>query len=149
MFWTVQVPRQSQAARLEQRRAAERASGAVRILKKGAQPKTLATSFITSGFQSLPLTAINSHPPTEWAIDSRLRVRHDQLGNLRDIGTYEYDAIAAVGLFMCQLAPIAAFLWHRRVEGSSSSSASAACRSVKFNSIGNRDRRPRHTSCTT
>ena len=63
--------------------------------------------FENGGFRNLSLADINKYLPDEWKIDQNFLDTFDAAnsGTLRDIGTYEYDAVAAFGLLACQLAP--------------------------------------------
>ena len=62
----------------------------------------LGAQFVNT-FQSLSLPDIVKYLPDEWTIDSSYLASFDasNSGNIRDIGTYEYDAVAAAMLLAC------------------------------------------------
>ena len=66
----------------------------------------LGAQFVNT-FQSLSLPDIVKYLPDEWTIDSSYLASFDasNSGNIRDIGTYEYDAVAAAMLLACKVAP--------------------------------------------
>jgi hypothetical protein len=86
----------------------------------------------------------NSLLPADWQATQAFVSSFDALnsGYLRDVGTYEYDAIAALGLLACAVAPtgplnatFGADVWNART----TLEFTGLSGTVKFDAIGNRD----------
>eukprot|EP00966_Prymnesium_polylepis_P320846 7377205-Prymnesium_polylepis.1 len=85
-------------------------SGILRLLAAGGTADNARWGAFAAAFSSFDLTYHNAMMPGEWQVSTSWLSSFDALGNgyVRDVGTYEYDAVAAAGLIACQVAPTGA-----------------------------------------
>ena len=118
-------------------------SGALRVLAVGGVESNPRWASLLSVFPSLSPNYTNSLLPSDWQIGAEMLPSYEAAssGYLSDIGAYEYDAVAAVGLLACAVAPtgpLPADFGARFWAAKQNASFLGLTGTVSFDALGNR-----------
>ena len=80
--------------------------GNIRILAVGGDNPRY-TQYVSTDFAAIDHVRVNAALPAPFRVDSNFFTTFDAVNSplIRDVATYEYDAVAAIGLLACEIAP--------------------------------------------